>query len=57
MHAEETERLEVEQDRIEWHLGLERPADVECLEAAQDAIELELGADGRPGFRKWSCAR
>jgi|HubBroStandDraft_4_1064222.scaffolds.fasta_scaffold3248236_1 hypothetical protein len=29
MHATETERLEAEQDRIEWHLGFERPADAE----------------------------
>jgi hypothetical protein len=32
-------------------------AESESLEAAQDAIEFELGADGRPHFRRWSGAR
>lgn len=31
-------------------------AESERLEAAQDAIEFELGADGRPGSRRWSGA-
>jgi len=29
MHAADAERLECEQDRIEWQLGLEPPADAE----------------------------
>jgi hypothetical protein len=32
-------------------------ADSEALEAAQDAIEFELGSDARPGTRRWSGAR
>ena len=31
-------------------------AESERLEAAKDAIEFELGADGRPGSRRWSGA-
>jgi hypothetical protein len=29
MHAREAERLEAEQDRIEWQLGFDRPGDAE----------------------------
>jgi hypothetical protein len=29
MYGADAERLEAEQDRIEWQLGLERPTDVE----------------------------
>jgi hypothetical protein len=29
MHAADAERIEAEQDRIEWQLGFERPADAE----------------------------
>jgi hypothetical protein len=29
-------------------------AEIDRLEAAQDGIEFELGADGRPGSRRWS---
>jgi hypothetical protein len=29
-------------------------AESEALEAAQDAIEFELGSDGRRGSRRWS---
>jgi hypothetical protein len=32
-------------------------AESERLEAAQDAIEFELGADRRPGSRRWSGSR
>jgi hypothetical protein len=32
-------------------------AEIERLEAAQDAIEFELGSDVRPGSRKWSGSR
>jgi hypothetical protein len=39
-------------------LGREMHAvESERLETAQDAIEFELGADGRPGSRKWSGSR
>jgi hypothetical protein len=31
-------------------------AESERLEAAQDAIEFELGTDSRPGSRRWSGA-
>jgi hypothetical protein len=31
-------------------------AESERLEAAQDAIEFELGSEARPGFRRWSGA-
>ncbi len=30
--------------------------EAERLEAAQDAIEFELGSDGGPGSRRWSGA-
>jgi hypothetical protein len=29
MHASIAERIEVEQDRIEWQLGFDRPGDAE----------------------------
>ncbi len=39
-------------------LGRKRhAAEAKRLEAAQDAIEYELGADGQPGPRPWSGRR
>jgi hypothetical protein len=29
-------------------------AEIDRLEGKQDALELELGADGRPGSSRWS---
>jgi hypothetical protein len=39
-------------------LGCEmHAAESERLEAAQDAIEFQLGADGPPGSHRWSGSR